>query len=226
MQDIIIAIDGYSACGKSSTAKALARALGYLYLDSGAMYRAVTLYFIRSKTDLQNKSAVLKALDKINISFHRNKDTHENETYLNGENVEFEIRKMEVAERVSDISAIPEVRVKMVEQQRKMGSQKRVVMDGRDIGTNVFPDAELKLFMTADLKVRALRRKQELVEKDTEASLEDILANLASRDRIDTQRKENPLIKAADAIEIDTTHLNFAEQVEQAITLAKKAVSK
>lgn len=226
MRDIIIAIDGYSGCGKSSTAKSVARTLGYVYLDSGAMYRAVTLYFIRGDIDMQNETAVEQALSKINIRFGRNRATLENETYLNDENVEREIRKMAVSERVSDVSAIPEVRRKMVEQQRQMGSDKGVVMDGRDIGTNVFPEAELKVFMSADLEVRAWRRKQELEEKGVEVSLEEIVTNLAERDRIDTQRKENPLIKADDAIEIDTTDLNFAEQVEQVVVLAKKLIQK
>lgn len=226
MRDIIIAIDGHSGCGKSSTAKSVARELGYVYLDSGAMYRAVTLYFIRHGVDIQNESVVEQALNKINIRFDRNKVTHENETYLNDENVEREIRKMDVSERVSDVSAIPRVRKQMVEQQRTMGRSKAVVMDGRDIGTNVFPEAELKIFMSADLEVRARRRKQELEEKGVEVSLDEIVANLSERDRIDTQRKEHPLIKAADAIEIDTTYLNFTEQVEQVVVLAKKLIQK
>jgi cytidylate kinase len=224
MQDIIVAIDGYSGCGKSSTAKEVARFLGYVYLDSGAMYRAVTLFFLRENVDISSSDAVCDALNKINIHFERNNDTHENETYLNGENVESEIRKMEVSDFVSDVSALPAVRLKMVEQQRRMGGNKRVVMDGRDIGTNVFPEAELKVFMTADLKVRAHRRKIELQQKGVDAALEEIQKNLAERDRLDTQRSENPLIQAKDAIVIDTTFLEFAEQVDQITRLATKLI--
>lgn len=224
MQDIIVAIDGYSGCGKSSTAKAVAYFLDYTYIDSGAMYRAVTIFFLREEIDLQQSQKVSEALNKINIHFDRNKDTQENETYLNGENVEREIRKMEVSDFVSDVSAIPQVREKMVQQQRQMGKQKRVVMDGRDIGTNVFPDAELKVFMTADLEVRAIRRKQELTQKGVQVDLDDIKKNLTERDRIDTQRLENPLTKAHDAVVVDTTHLDFNEQVEQVVRLAKKLI--
>ncbi len=226
MQKIIIAIDGYSGCGKSSTAKSVAHELSYLYLDSGAMYRAVTLYFLRARIDLKDREAVLQALHQIDIRFERNKLTLENETYLNDENVENEIRKMEVSQRVSDVSAIPEVRQQMVKQQRQMGKNKAVVMDGRDIGTNVFPAAELKIFMTADLKVRAQRRKQEMDNKGVTARLDQIMANLAERDRIDTRRKVNPLTRAPDAVEIDTTKLDFAEQVEQVTALAKKLIYK
>jgi cytidylate kinase len=224
MQDIIIAIDGYSGCGKSSTAKEVARALHYTYLDSGAMYRAVTLFFIRHQVNLHDKSSVLDALDKINIQFHRSEDGTFNETYLNGENVEKEIRKMEVSERVSAVSAIPEVRNKMVEQQRKLGASKKVVMDGRDIGSQVFPHADLKIFMTADLKVRALRRKEELEEKGNRVTLDEIMLNLSERDRIDSQRQQSPLVKVDDAVEIDTTNLDFSDQVRQVLSLAKKHI--
>lgn len=224
MRDIIVAIDGYSGCGKSSTAKAVARRLDYLYLDSGAMYRAVTLFFLRAKINQHDPVAISDALNKINIHFERNKDTRDNETYLNGENVEREIRKMEVSDFVSEVSALPAVRTKMVEEQRLMGESKRVVMDGRDIGTNVFPEAELKVFMTADLEVRAARRMRELQQKGVEVALEDILKNLAERDRIDTQRSENPLTQAEDAIVIDTTSLGFAEQVDQVTRLATKLI--
>ena len=224
MQDIIIAIDGYSGCGKSSTAKEVARALHYTYLDSGAMYRAATLFFIRHQVNLHEKSSVLDALDKINIQFHRSEDGTFNETYLNGENVEREIRKMEVSERVSEVSAIPEVRNKMVEQQRKLGASKKVVMDGRDIGSQVFPHADLKIFMTADLKVRALRRKEELEEKGTSVTLDEIMLNLSERDRIDSQRQQSPLVKVEDAVEIDTTNIDFSDQVRQVLSLAKKHI--
>lgn len=226
MQDIIVAIDGYSGCGKSSTAKAVARSLYYIYLDSGAMYRAVTLFFLSHSIDKNSDRDVSEALNKINIHFERNKVTQENETYLNGENVEKEIRKMDVSESVSMVSALPEVRKKMVEQQRQMGSAKRVVMEGRDIGTNVFPDAELKVFMVADLDVRASRRKSELEQKGVNASLEEIKNNLSERDHIDTQRQQNPLIQAKDAVVIDTTDLNFYDQVDQIIQLAKNLIEK
>ena len=226
MQDIIIALDGYSGCGKSSTAKEVAKALGYTYLDSGAMYRAATLYFIRNKVDLQNPESVNEALNNINIHFYRNQDTLRNETYLNGENVEEEIRKMEVSEKVSAVSALPEVRKKMVSQQRALGSGKRVVMDGRDIGSHVFPEAELKIFMKADLAVRAQRRKKELEEKGVTVRLEEIEHNLAERDRIDTSRAQSPLIKVEDAIEIDTTYLSFSEQVSKIIELAENLIKK
>lgn len=226
MQDIIIALDGYSGCGKSSTAKEVAKALGYTYLDSGAMYRAATLYFIRNQIDLQNTEAVVSALNNIDIHFYRNKETLRNETYLNGENVEEEIRKMEVSEHVSAVSAIPEVRKKMVKQQRALGAGRRVVMDGRDIGSHVFPEAELKIFMKADLAVRAQRRKKELEEKGVEVKLEEIERNLAERDRIDTSRAQSPLVKVEDAIEIDTTNLSFSEQVNKIIELAKELIRK
>lgn len=226
MQDIIIALDGYSGCGKSSTAKEVAKALGYTYLDSGAMYRAATLYFIRNQIDLQNIESVSKALNNIDIRFYRNKETFKNETYLNGENVEEEIRKMEVSENVSRVSAIPEVREKMVKQQRTLGAGKCVVMDGRDIGSHVFPDAELKIFMKADLHVRAQRRKKELEEQGVKVKLEEIEHNLAERDSIDSNRAQSPLIKVKDAVEIDTTHLTFSEQVKKIVELAREQIKK
>lgn len=226
MQDIIIALDGYSGCGKSSTAKQVAQALDYTYLDSGAMYRAVTLYFLKHHVDLQDSVAVDKALENINISFSRNEDSRINETYLNGENVEEKIRKMEVSENVSAVSALPIVRKKMVSQQRALGKNKRVVMDGRDIGSHVFPEAELKIFMTADLKVRAERRKKELAEKGVEVSLKEIENNLQERDQLDSSRKQSPLIKTEDATEIDTTHLSFDEQVGKIVDLAKNLINR
>lgn len=226
MQDIIIALDGYSGCGKSSTAKQVAQALEYTYLDSGAMYRAVTLYFLKHHIDLQDSVAVLEALGNINISFSRNEDSRINETYLNGENVEEMIRKMEVSENVSAVSALPIVREKMVSQQRALGKNKRVVMDGRDIGSHVFPEAELKIFMTADLKVRAERRMNELAEKGIKVSLEEIERNLKERDKLDSSRKQSPLIKTEDAIEIDTTYLSFDEQVDKIVGLAKKLINR
>jgi len=224
MQHIVIAIDGYSGCGKSTTAKGVAKALEYTYLDSGAMYRAVTLYFINNAISLEDEQAIKKALGNILITFQYNEATKTNETYLNGINVEREIRGMEVSEMVSPVSAIPAVRKAMVAQQRKLGSQKRVVMDGRDIGTNVFPDAELKVFMTADLETRAQRRKAELIEKGGEVFLETIKKNLAERDRIDTTRKENPLVKANDAVEIDTTNIKVQDQVDKVVALAREII--
>ncbi|MFP4096166.1 MAG: (d)CMP kinase [Cyclobacteriaceae bacterium] len=224
MQDIIIAIDGYSGCGKSSTAKAVAKALDYTYLDSGAMYRAATLYFLKHQVPLHDEKAVEKALEAVNITFGRDEESGNNETYLNGENVEEEIRKMEVSANVSQVSAIPMVRFKMVKQQRALGAARRVVMDGRDIGSHVFPDAELKIFMTADLEVRARRRQYELRDKGNEVSLQEIKENLAKRDQIDSSRDQSPLIRVPDAIEIDTSRLSFQEQVNKALELAKSKI--
>jgi CMP/dCMP kinase len=226
MKDIVIAIDGHSGCGKSTTAKRVAEALHYTYLDSGAMYRAVTYYFIQHNINLEDAQAIQNALTNILIEFRYNQGTKTNETYLNGINVERDIRNMEVSERVSRVSAIPSVRSAMVAQQRKLGTSKRVVMDGRDIGTHVFPDAELKIFMTADLLTRARRRKEELKEKGQDVSLEEITRNLSERDHIDTTRKENPLLKADTAIEIDTTHITIEEQVEKVINLARELIEK
>ena len=226
MKDIVIAIDGYSGCGKSTTAKSVAEALYYTYLDSGAMYRAVTYYFIKNNINPEDTQAVRSALDNILIEFRYNQDTKTNEIYLNGINVERDIRNMEVSERVSQVSAIPSVRKALVAQQRKLGASKRVVMDGRDIGTHVFPDAELKIFMTADLLTRARRRKEELKERGQDVSLKEITRNLSERDHIDTTRKENPLLKADTAIEIDTTHITIEEQVEKVINLARELIEK
>ncbi|MEQ8414463.1 MAG: (d)CMP kinase [Imperialibacter sp.] len=220
MQKIVIAIDGYSGCGKSTTARAVAGLLGYIYIDTGAMYRSVTLYFIDNHVSLTDPKAVSKALEQIDITFHYNAGKKVNEVYLNGLNVEKEIRGMEVSQRVSDVSAIKEVRQALVAQQRKMGKSKGVVMDGRDIGTVVFPDADLKIFMTADLYVRAERRQKELLGKGQLVELEEVIENLRSRDEIDTSRKESPLKKAANAIEIDTTHITFEEQIELITNLA------
>jgi CMP/dCMP kinase len=220
MQKIVIAIDGYSGCGKSTTARAVAGLLGYIYIDTGAMYRSVTLYFIDNHVSLTDPRAVSKALEQIDITFHYNAGKKVNEVYLNGLNVEKEIRGMEVSQRVSDVSAIKEVRHALVAQQRKMGKSKGVVMDGRDIGTVVFPDADLKIFMTADLYVRAERRQKELLGKGQLVELEEVIENLRSRDEIDTSRKESPLKKAANAIEIDTTHITFEEQIELITNLA------
>lgn len=216
---ITIAIDGYSAVGKSTTAKLVAAQLGYAYVDTGAMYRAVTLYFHNHRIGLIS-GAVQSALDALRISFVFNSGAGVNETYLDGLNVEAEIRKMYISDRVSEVSALPEVRRAMVGQQQEMGKRRGLVMDGRDIGTKVFPDAELKIFMNADLHVRAERRQLELRERNEFVPLPDIIENLTMRDRIDTTRKESPLVKAADAYEINTTHMTIEEQVEYIVHLA------
>lgn len=224
MEKITIAIDGYSGCGKSSTAKAVANSLGYAYIDSGAMYRAVTLYLIQEGISYNDLEGVRKALENISISFQMKEGR--NQTVLNGKFVEDEIRGMEVSSKVSQVSAIQEVRQAMVAQQQEMGRQKGVVMDGRDIGTVVFPQAELKIFMTADIRVRAERRKLELAERGIDLELEEIIKNLSDRDKIDSTRDESPLIKADDAVELDTTGLAFSEQVERVVTLAQRILER
>jgi CMP/dCMP kinase len=219
MKKIIIAIDGYSACGKSSTAKAVARELNYRYIDSGAMYRAVTHYFLEHHVALSNPKEVARALQAIRISFVVNSHGV-TETFLNGVNVESAIRSMSVSEQVSQVSAIREVRHAMVEQQRKLGKDRGIVMDGRDIGTVVFPQAELKVFLIADMMVRAIRRQKELLEHDELVDLDDIIQNLAQRDQMDSSRIESPLRKANDAITINTTPITLNEQVDEVIRLA------
>jgi cytidylate kinase len=220
MKKIIIAIDGFSACGKSTTAKFLAAKLGYVYIDTGAMYRSVALYFIQNYINNTNPKAVIEALNQIHISFVYNPKTEASDTYLNGLNVENEIRKMYVSERVSEVSALPEVRKHMVLLQQKLARKRGVVMDGRDIGTHVFPDAELKIFMVADMNVRAFRRQQELLERKQVVDLDDIIANIESRDLMDTTRAESPLRKATDAHEIDTTYITVEEQVDCIMNLS------
>lgn len=219
LSKIIIAIDGYSACGKSTTAKEVARILGYKYIDSGAMYRAVTLYFLEHHVSLTNPKEVARALRQVSISFKVNAKGI-TETFLNSLNVEKDIRRMKVSENVSQVSAIKEVRVAMVDQQRRLGKEKGIVMDGRDIGTVVFPKAELKFFMTADILVRAFRRQKELLSLDRLVDLDEVIENIQKRDQIDTTRKESPLVKAPDAIVIDTTHITIDEQVDEVIRLA------
>jgi cytidylate kinase len=226
MKKIIIAIDGYSACGKSTTAKVVASFLSYAYIDTGAMYRAVTLYFLDNYIDITNPKSVSDALSKIEIQFHRNTKNNQNEVFMNGLNVEKNIRDMRVSGKVSEVSALKKVRVAMVAQQQKMGKNKSIVMDGRDIGTVVFPQAELKIFMNADFDVRAERRQKELLEKGELIELDKIKENLAKRDHIDTTREESPLVKAENGIEIDTTHVTFDEQVEQIIHLAQHEMIK
>lgn len=222
MSKITVAIDGYSSCGKSTIAKALAQKLNYNYIDTGAMYRAVTLYCLKNgilgKSKL-DKEAIIAALDKITVSFIYNTITKTSEVFLNGEHVEREIRTMEVANNVSAVATIKEVREKMVALQREMGKSKGVIMDGRDIGTHVFPDAELKLFMTADTAVRTQRRLDELSSKGEYHSFEDVKQNLLKRDYDDTHRKENPLRQAKDAVILDNTDLNKEEQLEFVIKL-------
>lgn len=214
-KNIVIAIDGYSSCGKSTLAKALAKKLNFIYIDSGAMYRAVTLYFLRNDIDLQDADLVKEALNNVHLDFQ----TLNNQTsiILNGEDVSKEIRQMHVAEKVSTVSAIKEVRIEMVKQQQRMGKSGSIVMDGRDIGTVVFPDADLKLFMTADPQIRAERRYTELISKGEEVNIEEIFENLAKRDYQDTTRKESPLLQAQDAIVLDNSTINEAEQLEFAL---------
>lgn len=220
MRKIIVAIDGYSACGKSSTARRVAAALNFGYVDTGAMYRAVTLYFIENYVDLTNPKSVSKALDNIEITFHHNEATGQNETYLNGLNVESKIREMEISEKVSEVAALKDVRDAMVKIQQKLGRPKGIVMDGRDIGSVVFPNAELKIFMNADFDVRAERRQKELFDKDQLVDLDEVKENLRKRDKIDTSREISPLVKPDDSVEVDTTHMFLEEQVDHIVQLA------
>lgn len=216
MKKITIAIDGFSSCGKSTMAKDLAKKLGYVYVDTGAMYRAVTLYAMRNglfNADGSIKTADLeRQMNKINITFKLNKRAERPDTYLNNELVENDIRTLEVSNHVSQIATVPFVREAMVAQQQRMGKDKGVVMDGRDIGTTVFPEAELKVFVTASAEVRAQRRYDELKEKGMPADFNDILKNVQERDYIDSHREVSPLRKAPDAIELDNSHMTIAEQ--------------
>ncbi len=218
---IIITIDGWSSCGKSTLAKQLARELGYVYVDSGAMYRAITLYFLRNHIDWTEKEEVMQALKDINLEFVFNSSKNVSEIYLNDENVEYVIRDLVVAEKVSDIAAIKEVRDFAVAQQQKMGEKKGIVMDGRDIGTVVFPKAELKIFMTADNGIRVERRFRELFDKNPNVSIEEVKNNLEMRDYIDSHREVSPLRQAKDALVLDNTHLNEKEQFEKALNWVK-----
>lgn len=225
VKKIIVAIDGYSGCGKSTTAKRVAQALKYAYIDTGAMYRAITLYFHEHYLEITNPKDVQRALENITVSFQRNEESGANETFLNGLNVEGEIRKMYISDRVSEVSALKEVRHAMVAQQQKMGKRKALVMDGRDIGTAVFPEAELKIFMQCDVNVRAHRRQQELLEKGQLVELDEIIHNFHHRDLIDTTRAENPLRKADDAYVLDTTEMSIDQQVELVVNLAKERIA-
>jgi CMP/dCMP kinase len=222
---IIITIDGWSSCGKSTLAKQLAKELGYVYVDSGAMYRAITLYFLRNNIDFAEKKEVKDALKSINLEFVFNPKSQTSEILLNGENVEYMIRDLFIAEKVSDVAAIREVREFAVAQQQKMGDKKGIVMDGRDIGTVVFPKAELKIFMTADNAVRVERRFKELYEKNPNVSIEEVKNNLEMRDYIDSHREVSPLKKAKDAIELDNTQLTEKEQFQMALGWVKERVA-
>lgn len=222
MKRIIIAIDGHSACGKSTLAKGLAKSLHYAYLDSGAMYRAVTLYFIDNQIDYNDATAVEEALKHIEIHFER--IDGQNRTFLNGRDVERDIREMRVSEHVSPVSAISAVRRAMVRQQQAMGRRRGIVADGRDIGTVVFPDAELKIFLVADLDVRTSRRHLELAAKGIDADWNEIQRNLLERDRIDSSRADSPLRQADDAVVIDNTLLSEEEQLEKALALVMERI--
>ncbi|WP_242134697.1 (d)CMP kinase [Aestuariivivens marinum] len=228
MSRITIAIDGFSSTGKSTIAKQLAKHLGYVYVDSGAMYRAVT-YFAMQHGFISNNhfdlNGLISKLNDVNISFKFNETLGFAEVYLNGINIEKEIRTLEVSGYVSRVAAVPQVRTQMVRQQKKLGAQKGVVMDGRDIGTVVFPNAELKLFMTASAKTRALRRYNELLERGDAVSYEAVLKNVEERDFIDSNRKDSPLVKAVDAIEIDNSNLSIEEQFDKILSLYNEVVS-
>jgi CMP/dCMP kinase len=225
MNNIVITIDGWSSCGKSTLAKQLARELGYVYIDSGAMYRAVTLYFLRNHIDWTKTDAVKEALKHITLEFISNHKTGQTEMHLNSENVEYVIRDLLVAEKVSEIAAIPEVRQFAVAQQQQMGKKKGIVMDGRDIGTVVFPNAELKIFMTADNKIRVQRRFKELYEKNPNVTIEEVRNNLETRDYIDSHRQVSPLRKADDAIELDNTNLTERQQFDMALSWARSKIN-
>ena len=220
----IITIDGWSSCGKSTVAKQLAKELGYTYIDSGAMYRAITLYFLRNHIDWTDDMEVKNALNEIHLHFECNVKSGESEIFLNDENVEYLIRDLIIADKVSDIAAIASVRTFAVAQQQKMGSRKAIVMDGRDIGTTVFPDAELKIFMTADIATRVERRFKEMFEKNPNIVLEDVKHNLEMRDYIDSHREVSPLKKAEDAIVLDNTNLDMEQQLKIALNLVKQPI--
>ena len=226
MKKIIIAIDGFSSCGKSTMAKDLAREIGYIYIDSGAMYRAVTLYCLKHglfQDDTLNTERLKAELPDLNIAFKLNHETGRPQTYLNGELVENDIRTLAVSAKVSIVAALGFVREAMVRLQQQMGREKGIVMDGRDIGTMVFPDAELKIFVTASPEIRARRRFDELQAKGEPGSYEEILHNVEERDRIDTNRTVSPLRKADDAIELDNSHLTIQEQKEWLLARFREA---
>jgi len=220
MKNVVIAIDGLSGCGKSSTAKAVAKKLGFKYLDTGAMYRAVTLYFLQQNINYHNDDEVSTALARIYLDFNYNNDKQRYETILNSNNVEDDIRKSLVTDKVSEISAVAAIRQALIEKQRKLAKKGSIVMDGRDIGTTVFPNADLKVFMTADLEERARRRMLDLEKLNDKPNFDKIVANLKDRDYKDMNRKVSPLRKAEDAVEVDTSELTFEEQVNEIVKLA------
>ena len=224
-KQIIITIDGWSSCGKSTLAKQLAKALNYVYVDSGAMYRAITLYFLRNHDDWTDPKEVKKALRDISLQFFYSEKAEQSEIFLNGENVEYVIRDLVVAEKVSEVAAIREVREFAVAQQKKMGKHRGIVMDGRDIGTVVFPDAELKIFMTADNAVRVERRFKELFEKNPAITLDEVRANLEMRDYIDSNRDVSPLRKADDAVVLDNSQISEKEQFHRALKWAQQKMA-
>ena len=228
MGKITIAIDGFSSTGKSTIAKQLAAALGYVYVDTGAMYRAVTLYALNQGyvDDNLDATSLIKDLPNIHLSFSPNSHTGRSDMFLNGENVEQEIRTMKVSQQVSKVATVKEVREKLVQMQQQMGKNKGVVMDGRDIGTVVFPNAELKLFMTASSETRAARRYKELLERGESVAYEEVLNNVKERDRIDSTREESPLQKAEDAIEFDNSDMGLEEQFERIYDFAQRVIAK
>ena len=227
MEDqIIIAIDGHSSCGKSTLAKELAKTLNYKHIDSGAMYRAITLHFIRNNVNISDITEVKTALEKVQLSFVYNETKNAFDICLNGEDVAHQIHEMIVAERVSDVAAIKAVRELAVTQQIEMGKDKGIVMDGRDIGTVVFPDAELKLFMTADMDVRAKRRFQELFAKNPNITYEEVIANIQMRDYIDSNREESPLTQAEDAVVLNNSNMSKDEQLKTALGWARERTAR
>ena len=224
-KNIIITIDGWSSCGKSTLARQLANELGYVYIDSGAMYRAITLYFLRNHIDWTDYVEVTSALENIQIEFRYNPKSQQTEIMLNGENVEFLIRDMVIAEKVSEVAAIGAVRSFAVKQQQQMGEMKGIIMDGRDIGTTVFPGAELKIFMTADIGVRVERRFKEMFAKNPNITIEEVKANLELRDYLDSNREVSPLRKAEDAVMLDNSSLSIEEQLVFALQLANEKLN-
>lgn len=222
MKKITIAIDGYSSCGKSTMAKQLAAELGYVFVDSGAMYRAITLYFLEHQVNTHQEDRVAEALEQIKLSFVWNAEKQQSDIVLNGENVAGQIREMQVAAKVSEVAALPVVRHFAVAQQQLMGKEKGIVMDGRDIGTVVFPDAELKIFVTASIEVRTQRRYDELKFKNPGISIDEVRENLLARDYVDSTRAESPLKQAEDAILLDNSHISREEQLQLVLSWARK----
>lgn len=223
-KNIIITIDGWSSCGKSTLAKQLAKTLGYVYIDSGAMYRAITLFFLRYHIDWTDVKEVNEALKNVHLHFEYNDKLSQSEMFLNEENVEYVIRDLVIAEKVSDVASIAEVRTFAVAQQQQMGKKRSTVMDGRDIGTTVFPNADLKFFMNADISVRVQRRFKELFEKNPNITIDEVKSNLEMRDYIDSNREVSPLRKAKDAILLDNTHIGMSQQLDFALNIVKDKI--